>query len=122
MRTLFLAILILGLSGCEALQPPPRFDSVEYQHLVYLNITADNARGCNTLENQMMNFYARVLVRYSERTTNRNIAETYVKIQALTQELLNKSQPTDTYCNLKKQNIKVATAQALAVYGGRSHE
>lgn len=122
MKTLWVAALCLYLSGCGALQPPARFDGVEYQHLVYLNITSDNDQGCDAAESGIMNFYARVLVRYSAHTTNQSIRKTYADIQSLTEELLQKHTATDTYCNLKKQNIKQATEQALAVYGGRSHE
>lgn len=97
-----------------------KYDNVEYMHLVYLNIAADNQHGCNHVENESILFYSKVLTTYSKHTTNKNITDTYGKIQALSQELVNRERPSDAYCNIKKQTIKELTDQALAVYGGRS--
>lgn len=116
--TAVLAGASLTLAACGFM--PSRYDNVEYMHLVYLNIASDSQTGCNHLENESILFYSRVLTQYSKHTTNKNIADTYNKIQALAQELNDRKEPSAAYCNIKKETIKTLTDQALEVYGGRS--
>lgn len=106
------------LAACGLM--PSRYDNVEYMHLVYLNIAADNQQGCNHLENESILFYSQVLHRYSEYTTNKNIVDTYNKILGLARELNDRKEPSAAYCNIKKETIKDLSAEALRVYGGRS--
>lgn len=106
------------LAACGLM--PSRYDHVEYMHLVYLNIATDSQTGCNHLENESILFYSKVLSRYSEHTTNKNIADTYGKIQALAQELVDRKNPSTAYCNIKKETIRDLTSQALEIYAGRS--
>lgn len=106
------------LAACGLM--PSRYDSVEYMHLVYLNIASDNQQGCNHLEAESILFYSKVLHKYSEHTTNKNIADTYGKIQSLAQELAERKEPSAAYCNIKKETIRELSAEALRVYGGRS--
>ena len=106
------------LAACGLM--PSRYDNVEYMHLVYLNIATDSQAGCNHLENESILFYSKVLHRYSEHTTNKNIVNTYDKILSLAQELNDRKDPSAAYCNIKKETIRELSAEALRVYGGRS--
>jgi hypothetical protein len=86
-----LAFIASVLAACNSM--PNRYDNVEYMHLVYLNIAADNQEGCNRLESESLVFYAKVLSKYTANVTNKNISDIYNQLLSLTQELAQRENP-----------------------------
>lgn len=102
---------------------PDDFDNVEFDRLAELNVLAsaplDGKNWCGGADIGMLNFNAKVLAVYSEHTLNENIANIYLEIADLTQELHDRKDPSEAYCKIKRNNIANATQKALDVFGGR---
>jgi len=126
MKVLITLLFILSLSGCAVANKymVSPFDNVEYGKLVELNTTASTPNGpekswCNSLELQMIHYYAKYLATYSKHTLNSNIANTYQEIYSLSEELYTRKNPSNAYCKIKRNNIFKVTTSALEVYGDR---
>lgn len=116
-KKLSIVALLLLTTGCTLL--PDKFDNVEYDHLVTVDVWARYSESCNRKEIDEMVFHSRVLKAYSAGTLNDNVAGVYAEINDLVEELSTRESPSYAYCKLKRENISNATTKAIEVFGGR---
>lgn len=116
-RILYVFALSLALSGCGLI--PSKFDNVEFGYLSELRAISTIEESCNSEHFKQMKFLSSVLVVYSENTLNENIANIYKELDSLTTELSNRENPSEVYCKIKRENIAVASDNALEIFGKR---
>ena len=66
-----------------------------------------------------MNYRSFYLHTYSKNRLNENITEIYKGLHGLTTELVERENPSDAYCRIKRTNIHNITSSALEVFGDR---
>ena len=121
---LSLALCLFILSGCTSIGKflPSDFDNVEYGKLVELNVVSamgETGLWCMKPILSQMNYRAFYLHTYSKHRLNENITGIYKKLHDLTTELVDRENPSDAYCRIKRTNIHKLTTQSLEVFGGR---
>ena len=120
--------LIFAVAGCTSISDwiPEKYDSVEFSRLAELHVitTSSLTTGedvwCHPAELSVIHYHAEVLSVYSKHTLKENIAEIYSGIADLTEELIERDEPSEAYCKLKRRNIAELTERALEVFGNRS--
>jgi hypothetical protein len=118
MKNITLTIIFaVMLTGCGLL--PNRFDNVEFGYLSELRAVSTLEENCNQDHIDKMKFLSSVLLVYSKNTLNENTANIYKKINNLAVELSERENPSDVYCRLKRENIAVASDNALEIFGKR---
>lgn len=123
----FFILALSTLTGCAGLNNiannlPDRFDNVEFAYLVELNVISSNAFSddyCRDSELKRMHYNASILEKYSEKTLNINTSDIYKQIKDLTQELVSRQDPSQSYCKIKRENISEVTDNALTIFGDR---
>lgn len=129
MKRFFIGIgLLFAVAGCANITNwiPEKYDSVEFSRLAELHVittsslTTGQEVWCHPAELSVIHYHAEVLSVYSKHTLKQNIAEIYSEIANLTEELINRDEPSETYCKLKRRNIAELTERALEVFGNRS--
>jgi len=110
-------ILLVFLSGCSLL--PSKFDNVEFGYLSELRAVSTLEESCNQDHIDKMKFLGSVLEVYSKNTLNENITKIYAEINSLATELAERENPSNVYCRLKRENIAVASDNALEIFGKR---
>lgn len=105
------------MSGCSLI--PSKFDNVEFGYLSELRVTSTLSNTCDKQEITQMKYLSGVLSVYSSNTLNKNISDIYVELYELTTELSQRSDPSATYCRLKRKNITEVADHALEVFGKR---
>lgn len=122
-NTVLLGTLLLALSGCANIGKffPSEFDNVEYGKLVELNVIANMPQDdwCKKSTISQMNYRALYLHTYAENRLNDNITEIYKGLHGLTEELVNKEEPSQAYCRIKRTNIHDITTNILSAFGDR---
>ena len=115
--------LVLAISGCSSVGKylPSDFDNVEYGKLVELNVIANMPQDdwCKKSTISQMNYRALYLHTYAEHRLNDNITEIYKGLHGLTEELVNKEEPSQAYCRIKRTNIHDITTNVLSAFGDR---
>ena len=129
MKRFFIGIgLLFAVAGCANITNwiPEKYDSVEFSRLAELHVittsslTTGQEVWCHPAELSVIHYHAEVLSVYSKHTLKQNIAEIYSEIANLTKELIDRDEPSETYCKLKRRNIAELTERALEVFGNRS--
>ena len=114
---------IVLLSSCSTIGKylPSDFDNVEYGKLVELNVVADMPQNdwCKKSTISQMNYRAKYLHTYAQHRLNDNITEIYKGLHGLTEELVNKEEPSQAYCRIKRTNIHDITSNILGAFGDR---
>ena len=123
MKYFLIGTLALLLSGCANVSKylPSEFDNVEYGKLVELNVISimPQSSWCTKSTLSQMNYRAMYLHTYAEHRLNSNIAEIYAGIHGLTSELVERKEPSEAYCKIKRTNIHDITSTALETFGDR---
>lgn len=118
-----IGVLTLAIAGCSSIGKylPSEFDNVEYGKLVELNVISNMPQEdwCKKSTVNQMNYRAKYLVTYAENRLNDNITEIYKGLHGLTEELVNKEEPSQAYCRIKRTNIHNITTNVLSVFGDR---
>jgi hypothetical protein len=109
------------LAGCSTIASwiPDKFDNVEYERLVQLNVTVDMVSGCDQDNIQDMLYNSRILKKYSQGTLGKDASVVYAEINSLVEEMNNRENPSVVYCELKRKNIRTLTEKAIDIYGNR---
>tara|TARA_B110000967_G_C18875545_1_gene558056 strand:- start:2080 stop:2427 length:348 start_codon:yes stop_codon:yes gene_type:complete len=111
-------VIFLLSSGCSFI--PDNFDNQEFGYLAELNVAASiTVSPCATDELMEINKLSSILSKYSEHTMNANTSSIYAKINSLTSELVNRTEPSNTYCNMKRKSIAEVSNEAMSVFGTR---
>jgi hypothetical protein len=116
------SVLILGACSTIGKYLPSDFDNVEYGKLVELNVVSamgEPGLWCMKPILSQMNYRAFYLHTYSDHRLNENITGIYKGLHDLTTELVEKENPSDAYCRIKRTNIHNITTSALEVFGDR---
>lgn len=115
--------LTLAIAGCSSIGKylPSEFDNVEYGKLVELNTIAimPGTGWCSKSQLNQMNYRAQYLHTYATHRLNTNIAEIYAGIHGLTTELVERDEPSEAYCKIKRTNIHDITTTTLETFGDR---
>ena len=123
MKYFLIGTLALLLSSCANVGKylPSEFDNVEYGKLVELNTIAimPSKSWCNPSSLNQMNYRARYLHTYARHRLNSNIADIYAGIHGLTNELVERNEPSEAYCKIKRTNIHNITTTTLETFGDR---
>jgi len=117
----FLGLIVAAVSGCSSLMPS-KFDNVEYGKLVELNVVSamgEDGLWCMKPVLSQMNYRSHYLHTYSQHRLNDNITEVYKDLHVLTTELVERENPSDAYCRIKRNNIHNITDNVLSVFGDR---
>ena len=117
----FVGLIVLAVSSCSTLIPS-KFDNVEYGKLVELNVVSamgEDGLWCMKPVLSQMNYRSHYLHTYSQHRLNDNITEIYKGLHGLTTELVEKKNPSDAYCRIKRTNIHNITDNVLSVFGDR---
>ena len=128
MKNFLIAVGLLTVAGCANLTDwiPEKYDSAEFNRLAELHVVASSLLSrsqpvwCHPAELSVITYHTQVLTVYAEHTLKNNITEIYVGIAVLTQELVQRQEPSEAYCRIKRQNIAELTERALEVFGNRS--
>ena len=122
-KNILIGLLVITISGCSSIGKwlPSEFDNVEYGKLVELNVISNMPQDdwCKKSTISQMNYRAQYLHTYAEHRLNDNIVEIYKGMHGLTQELVDKEEPSQAYCRIKRTNIHDITTNMLAVFGDR---
>ena len=116
------SVLILGACSTIGKYLPSDFDNVEYGKLVELNVVSamgEDGLWCMKPVLSQMNYRSFYLHTYSKNRLNENITEIYKGLHGLTTELVERENPSDAYCRIKRTNIHNITRSALEVFGDR---
>jgi hypothetical protein len=116
------SVLILGACSTIGKYLPSDFDNVEYGKLVELNVVSamgEDGLWCMKPVLSQMNYRSFYLHTYSKNRLNENITEIYKGLHGLTTELVERENPSDAYCRIKRTNIHNITSSALEVFGDR---
>jgi|TARA_R110002074_G_scaffold280675_1_gene452035 hypothetical protein len=119
---LLASVLILGACSTIGKYLPSDFDNVEYGKLVELNVVSamgEDGLWCMKPVLSQMNYRSFYLHTYSKNRLNENITEIYKGLHGLTTELVERENPSDAYCRIKRTNIHNITSSALEVFGDR---
>ena len=119
---LLASVLILGACSTIGKYIPSDFDNVEYGKLVELNVVSamgEDGLWCMKPVLSQMNYRSFYLHTYSKNRLNKNITEIYKGLHGLTTELVERENPSDAYCRIKRTNIHNITSSALEVFGDR---
>ena len=128
MKNFLIAVGVLLVAGCTSLSDwiPEKYDSVEFSRLAELHVIATSSMAksqpvwCHPAELSVLHYQAEVLSVYARHTLKDNIAEIYLGIADLASELVQREEPSEAYCRIKRNNIAELTERALAVFGNRS--
>ena len=122
-KNILIGLLVITVSGCSSIGKwlPSEFDNVEYGKLVELNVISNMPQDdwCKKSTINQMNYRAQYLHTYADNRLNDNIVEIYKGVHGLTQELVDKEEPSQAYCRIKRTNIHDITTNMLAVFGDR---
>ena len=116
------SVLILGACSSIGKYLLSDFDNVEYGKLVELNVVSamgEDGLWCMKPVLSQMNYRSFYLHTYSKNRLNENITEIYKGLHGLTTELVERENPSDAYCRIKRTNIHNITSSALEVFGDR---
>jgi len=116
------SVLILGACSTVGKYLPSEFDNVEYGKLVELNVVSamgEDGLWCMKPVLSQMNYRSHYLHTYSQHRLNDNITEIYKDLHVLTTELVERENPSDAYCRIKRNNIHNITDNVLSVFGDR---
>lgn len=123
MKYFLIGTLALLLSSCANIGKylPSEFDNVEYGKLVELNVISimPQSSWCTKSTLSQMNYRAMYLHTYAEHRLNSNIVDIYAGIHGLTSELVERDEPSEAYCKIKRTNIHDITSTALETFGDR---
>lgn len=116
----FLLVAIM-VSGCANFRDyvPEDFDGNEYMKLAELSVLSSLSETCDGVELASMRFNSAVLMKYSEGTLKKNIADIYAGIYDLTVELTERENPSAAYCRIKRGNITKLVDEAMDTFGER---
>lgn len=117
MKTIMMILFSIVLAGCTLI--PSKFDNVEFGYLSELKVVSALDQTCDKEQLNRIRFLSQVLVVYSENALNKNIAEIYLELNNLTDELVARENPSAAYCRLKRENITEAADKALSTFGKR---
>ena len=122
-KNIFLITALVLMTSCSTIGKflPSEFDNVEYGKLVELNVLSNMPQDdwCKKSIINQLNYRAQYLHTYAEYRLNTNIVEIYKGIHGLTTELVDKKEPSQAYCRIKRTNIHDITSTALEVFGDR---
>lgn len=117
MKHLTTFLILIAITGCGL--SPSRFDNVEFGYLSELRAISTLEESCNQEHIDEIKFLSAVLKVYSKNTLNENITRIYAEIHDLATELAERENPSNVYCRIKRENIAVASDNALEIFGKR---
>lgn len=122
MKKLYLLVAVMLLTGCAGLLAPD-FDNHEYGNLALLNTHAEYAiKECDTgiVYNRLhaMKFKSATLVTYAEHIPdNHEITQMARIIDNDIQEMLDRKDMSEVFCELKLKQLLIKLNQALISVG-----